>query len=46
MYFHYALFAEILQALAKTVSKMPPSDIIHHDTLRDAAKALHQALDA
>ena len=26
MHFHYALFAEILQDLAKTVSKMPPAD--------------------
>ena len=46
MHFHYALFAEILQDLARTVSKMPPLDIVHHDTLRDGAKALYQALDA
>src|ERR1700692_2378193 len=26
MHFHYALFAEILQDLAKTVSKMPPAE--------------------
>jgi hypothetical protein len=45
MHFHYALFAEILQDLARTVSKMPPSDTDHHDMLRDGAKALYQALD-
>jgi hypothetical protein len=33
------------QDLARTVSKMPPLDTIHHDTLRDGAKALYQALD-
>src|SRR5271166_6183888 len=41
MHFHYALFAEILQDLAKTVSAMPPADEAHRDALRDAAKALY-----
>ena len=45
MHFHYALFAEILQDLAKTVAAMPPSDAAHRDMLRDAAKALYRALD-
>jgi hypothetical protein len=45
MHFHYALFAEILQDLAKTVASMPPSDAAHRDMLRDAAKALYRALD-
>ena len=45
MHFHYALFAEILRDLAKTVASVPPSDAAHRDTLRDAAKALYLALD-
>jgi hypothetical protein len=44
MHFHYALFAEILQDLAKTVSKMPPADADHRSMLRDGAKALYRAL--
>jgi hypothetical protein len=43
MHFHYGLFAEILQDLARTVSKMPPADAQHRDMLREAAKALYQA---
>ena len=42
MHFHYALFAEILHELAKTVSSVPSKN----DILRDAAKALYLALDA
>ena len=45
MHFHYALFAEILRDLAKTVSVMPPADVLHRDALREAAKALYSALD-
>ena len=45
MHFHYALFAEILNDLAKTVAAMPPADAAHRDTLRDAARALYRALD-
>jgi hypothetical protein len=45
MHFHYALFAEILQDLANTVSKMPPTDEEHRNMLREGAKALYQALD-
>ena len=45
MHFHYALFAEILRDLAKTVSVMPPADVLHRDALREAAKALYLALD-
>ena len=44
MHFHYALFAEILQDLAKTVSKMPPADAEHRNVLREGAKALYRAL--
>ena len=44
MHFHYALFAEILQDLARTVASMPPEDAAHRDMLRDAAKALYRAL--
>ena len=39
MHFHYGLFAEILQDLARTVSKMPPADAEHRDMLREGAKA-------
>ena len=46
MHFHYALFAEILRDLAKTVAAMPPADVAHRDALRDAAKALYLALKA
>jgi hypothetical protein len=45
-HFHYALFAEILQDLAKTVSKMPPADAEHRNVLREGAKALYRALGA
>ena len=45
MHFHYALFAEILRDLAKTVSSVPPADAAHRDALREAAKALYLALD-
>jgi hypothetical protein len=44
MHFHYALFAEILQDLARTVSKMPPADTEHRNVLREGAKALYRAL--
>jgi len=44
MHFHYALFAEILRDLAKTVAAFPSEDILHRDTLRDSAKALYLAL--
>jgi hypothetical protein len=45
MHFHYALFAEILHDLARTVSAVPPADAAHRDALRDGAKALYRALD-
>ena len=45
MHFHYALFAEILQDLAKTVASVPLSDTAHRDMLRNAAKALYRALE-
>lgn len=46
MHLHYALFAEILQDLAKTVSLMPPGDEGHRELLRDAARALCSSLSA
>jgi hypothetical protein len=46
MHFHYALFAEILHDLAKTVSAVPPADAAHRDALREGAKDLFRALDA
>ena len=33
MHLHYALFAEILRDLAKTVSSMPPADVAHREVL-------------
>jgi hypothetical protein len=44
MHFHYALFADILRDLAKTVSGMPPQDADHRKAVRDAAKALYLSL--
>ena len=44
MHFHYALFAEILQELAKTASAMPEHDADHREALRDGAKALYESL--
>ena len=46
MHLHYGLFAEILQELAKTAAAMPLDDAEHRHALRDAAKALHDALGA
>jgi hypothetical protein len=46
IHFHYALFAEILQDLARTVSKMPPADAEHRNILREGAKVLYHALGA
>ena len=46
MHFHYALFAEILHDLAKTVSSVPPADAAHREALRDGAEALYRALNA
>jgi hypothetical protein len=45
MHFHYALFAEILCDLAKTVSSVPPAEAAHRDVLREGAEALYLALD-
>jgi hypothetical protein len=45
MHFHFALFAQILQDLAKTVSAVPLGDALHRDELRDGAKALYRALE-
>jgi hypothetical protein len=45
MHIHYALFADILRDLAKSVSAIPVGDI-HRDALCDAAKALSEALAA
>jgi hypothetical protein len=46
IHLHYALFAEILRDLATTVAGVPPADKAHREALRDAARALYQALDA
>ena len=44
MHFHYALFAEILRDLAKTVTTLPAADVARREALRDAAKTLYLAL--
>ena len=44
MHLNYELFTEILHDLANTIAAMPASDVTHRETLREAAKALHQAL--
>jgi hypothetical protein len=44
MHFHYALFAEILRDLANTTAALPAQDILHHEALRDSAKALYLSL--
>jgi len=45
MHFHYALFAEILRDVARTVSAMPPQDADHRQALRETAKALYLSLE-
>jgi hypothetical protein len=45
MHFHYALFAEVLRDLARTVAALPPADP-HRETLQAAAKALYLALES
>jgi len=45
MHFHYALFAEILGDLAKTVASIPLADRAHREALREAAKSLYLALE-
>jgi hypothetical protein len=44
MHIHYALFADILDELAKSVAAMPGDDAAHRDALAHAAQALHRAL--
>jgi hypothetical protein len=45
MHFHYALFAEILRDLARTVASVAADNLAHREALRDAAKALYVALE-
>jgi hypothetical protein len=44
LHIHYALFAEILNELAKTVSAIPPADVRHRETLAEGASAIVAAL--
>ena len=46
IHLHHALFADILQELAKTTSALAPDDAVHRNELREAAKALCRALEA
>jgi hypothetical protein len=45
IHFHFALFAEILRDLARTVAAVPPDDIAHREALCEAAKTLYLALE-
>lgn len=44
MHINFGLFADILYDLAATVSSMQKGDLMHRETLAEAAGALHQAL--
>jgi hypothetical protein len=44
LHIHFALFADILRDLAKTAAALPADDKVHREALRDAAKALQEAL--
>ena len=44
LHIHYALFAEILDELAKTVSAIPPADVSHREALAEGASAIVAAL--
>ena len=44
LHLHYALFAEIIEELAKTVPAIPPAEAWHRDALASAAAALAAAL--
>src|SRR5260370_28834047 len=44
MHFHFALFAEILRDLAKTMAAVPPSHAAHRQAFPEAAEALYVAL--
>ena len=46
MHINYSLFADILRDLAATVAAMPADDVMHRESLAEAARALHRALDA
>ena len=46
LHIHYALFADILCDLAKTVSAIAPDDAAHREALCAAAKAFYEALAA
>jgi len=44
MHINFGLFADILRELAKTVERIPKSDVLHHDQLSQAVTELHRAL--
>lgn len=44
IHLHYALFSEILQKLAQTISAFPPEQTAHHDLLQGAVKTLYLSL--
>ncbi len=45
MHFHYALFAQILHDLAKTIVALPSADVADRLLMLEGAKALYLALD-
>jgi hypothetical protein len=44
MHINYGLFADILHDLASTVAAMPVGDLLHQESLAQAANSLHSAL--
>jgi hypothetical protein len=44
LHLNYGLVAEILQDVARTVTKVPADDIAHREALAEAAAALNKAL--
>ena len=44
LHLNYALLADVLRDVADTIGNIPPDDVIHRDSLAEAAKALHKAL--
>jgi hypothetical protein len=44
LHLNYELFADVLRDVAATIGKIPADDVIHRDSLAQAASAVHKAL--
>jgi len=44
LHLNFELLAEILRDIARTVAKIPHEDAAHYTSLKNAARALHDAL--